>query len=77
MLQIKSNSTLLLEFFLNKLFYDKNIFVITVKGLEFAISCVRDQNASKTSASKTHVRYKIFKFSPIHAPMIYPISWIH
>ena len=37
-----------------------------------ATSCVRDHNASKT-----HVRHSIFKLSPIHASVIYQISWIH
>ena len=48
-------------------FSDKN----TLKGLKPATSHVRDN-----SASKIHVWDKIFKLSPIHASVIYQISWI-
>ena len=69
MLEIKSNSTILLQFFLNISLNSANsvtkIFVITVIGLESATSCVRRPECHH-SVSKTHVRYRIFKFSPIH-----------
>ena len=48
----------------------KKIFVITVKGLQPAIPGVRDEDGT---ASKTHMRDSIFKFSPIHASVIYQI----
>ena len=53
-------------------FSDK-IFVITVKGLKLATSCVRDQDATTVPA---HVRDRIFKLNPIHALVIYQILWI-
>ena len=46
------------------------ILVITVKRLEPATSCVRDQDAT-TAPAKTHERDKIFKFTPIHASVIH------
>ena len=54
-----------MEFFLNVSLNSLNsvtkIFVITVKGLEPTTSCVvRDHH----SASKTHIRDRIFKFMP-------------
>ena len=54
----------------------QKIFVITVKGLEPATSCIRDQDA--TTAPATHVcGDRIFKLTPIHASAIYQIPWIH
>ena len=48
-----------MEFFLNVLLHSvTKIFAITVKGLEPAISCVRDQDAT----SKTHVRERKTQF---------------
>ena len=47
-----------------------NIFVITVKGLEPATSCVRDQDATTAQA---HVRDRFLKLSPIHTSVIYQI----
>ena len=41
------------------------LFVITVKGLEPATSCVRDQDASKT-----RVGDRIFKLNLIYASVI-------
>ena len=43
----------------------------SLKGLEPAISSVRDQDASRTN--KTHVRDRSFKLSSIHASVIYQI----
>ena len=57
---------------LNSLNSVAKIFVITVKGFEHATShllCKRP--GCYHSASKTHVRDRIFKLSPIHASVIY------
>ena len=62
-------------FSLNSLNLVRKIFVITVKRLKATTCCVRDQ-ASYHNASKTHVRDRIFKLSPIHASVIYQIPWI-
>ena len=59
-------------FLLNSLNSVTKIFDITAKGLEPATSCVRDPGCYH-SASKTHMRDKIFKFSPIHVSVIYQI----
>ena len=48
-------------FSLNLLNSVTKLFVITVKGLKPAISCVRDQDATTA------------KFNPIHASVIYQI----
>ena len=61
-------------FSLDLLSWVTKICVITVKGLEPATSCVRPGCCH--SASKTHVRDRIFKLSPIHASVIYQIPWI-
>ena len=45
----------------------------SLKGLEPATSCARDQDACYHNASKTYVRDKIFELSPIHASVIYQI----
>ena len=45
-------------------------FVITVKGLKPANSCVRDQDATTAPARQ------MLKLSIIHASMIYQIPWI-
>ena len=50
------------------------IVVITVKGFEPAISCVRDQDAA--TAPARHVRDRVFKLTLIHASVIYQIPWI-
>ena len=63
-----------LNVFLEFVEFSDQIFVITVKWLEPATFCVRDQGANH-SASKTHVWDRIFKLSPIHASMIYQIPW--
>ena len=60
-----------LEFFLNVFTkFRGKIFVITVKCLEPATSCVRCYH----STSKRHVRDRIFKLSLVHASMIYQID---
>ena len=59
---------------LNSLNSVTKVFVITVKGFEPAISCVRDQDAATTPAR--HVRDRIFKLTLIHASVIYQIPWI-
>ena len=62
------------EFFLNvSLNSVTKIFVITVKGLEPATS---KRPVYYHSASKTHVRDRIFKLTPIHASVIYQIPCI-
>ena len=48
------------------------IFATTVKGLEPATSCVRNQDTT-TAPDTTHVRDRVFKLSPIHASVIYQI----
>ena len=53
------------------------IFVITVKGIEPATS---KRPGCYHSASKTQVKDRIFKLTPIHASVIYQIPcirWIH
>ena len=66
---------IVLEFFLNVSLNSANsvtkVFVITVKGLEPATSCVRDQDA--TTVQARHVRGRIFKLTPIHTSVIYQI----
>ena len=52
-------------FLLNSLNSATKFFVITVKELKPATSCVRD--------TTTHVRYRILKLSPIHASVIYQV----
>ena len=47
----------------------------SLKWLKSASSCVRNQGAIH-STSKTHMRDRIFKFSPIHASVIYQNTWI-
>ena len=47
------------------------IFVITVKGLEPATSCVREQDA--TTVLARHICERIFKLNPIRASVIYQI----
>ena len=42
------------------------------KEFEPVTSCVRNQD----DTSKTRVRGVVFKFSPIHASVIYQIPWI-
>ena len=50
---------------------------IMVKGLKpAAISCVRDQDVTTAPARHIYVKDRIFKFSPIHASLIYLIPWI-
>ena len=44
---------------------------LSLKGLEFATSCVRDQDATIVPAR--HVRDRNFKLNPIHASLIYQI----
>ena len=69
-----------LEFFLNVSLNSANsvtkIFVITVKGIEPATSCVRDQDATTAPASKMPVKDRIFKLNPIHSSVIYQIPWL-
>ena len=54
-------------------FSDKNI-VITVKGFKPATSSVRDKDAK--CQQDMYVRDRIFKFSLIHASVIYQITSI-
>ena len=56
-------------FSMNSANSETKIFVITVKGFKSATSCVKFQG-SYHSANKTHVRHRIFKFTPIHASVI-------
>ena len=51
--------------------YSKYIFVIRVKGLEPATSCVRDQDTITVQARYVYIRGRIFKLSPIHALVIF------
>ena len=61
-----------LEFFLNvSLNSVTKTFVITVKGLKPATSCVKDQDA--TTVPARHVRDRIFKLSPIHASVFHQV----
>ena len=61
-----------MDFFLNVFteFSDKKY--LSLKGLEPGTSCVRDQDATTVPARHMYVGDKIFKLSPIHAPVTYP-----
>ena len=51
-------------------------FVIVVKGLKPATSCVTETRMLLQHC-KTHVRDRIFKLTVIHASVIYQMPWIH
>ena len=51
------------------------IFAITVKGFEPVTSYVRDKDA--TTVPARYMWETIFKFTSIHASIIYHIPWIH
>ena len=54
-------------------FNDKNICHYSKRAQTFHLLCVRDQDATCTTVLARHVRDKIFKLTPIHASLIYPI----
>ena len=53
----------------------QKIFVMTVKGLDPATSCVRHQDATTTPVRHI-LEPVILKLSPIHTSVIYQIPWI-
>ena len=55
-------------------FSDKNICHYSKRSRSCHLLCKRP--GCYNSTSKTHVRDMIFKFSPIHASVIYQITWI-
>ena len=67
---------LTLEFFLNVFieFSDKDICHYSKRTQTCHLLCKRP--GCYHSASKIHVRDRIFKLSPIHASLIYQIHWI-
>ena len=70
-MHIKDRILKLIQIHEFKKFSDKNISHYTVKGLELATSCVRDQDA--TTAPVTHMKDRILKLIQIHASVIYQI----
>ena len=75
-MQLYGNKKLTLEFFLNVSLNSANtvtkIFVITVKGLELAISCLRDKHAT-TAPARHMLETESLKLTTIHASVIYQI----
>ena len=59
-----------IEFYLNVFTELTKLFAMAVQMLEAATSCVRDPGCYY-STSKSYLRDRIFKFSSVHALVIY------